>query len=175
MRRTIAGLSAAVLTTGLLADCSSPPPPTPSQRFATSMAKVGLYPKHGRRRRLPGRRASATASPMPSRTLAGIGAWSVVIDDGLVGRAAARRCPIDSRISSDPEASFASPAINGCVHLDAWTWLPDCGVLVGRRLLRRRRVRRRGVGCLPLKWDPAVSACGNASLRSDGCRHCVWS
>src|ERR1700683_1874601 len=55
MRGTIAELSAAVLTAGLLAGCSSPPPPTPSQRFAHPWPRSGFTRNTGRRRRLPGR------------------------------------------------------------------------------------------------------------------------
>jgi hypothetical protein len=47
MRGTAAGLAAAIVTAGVLSGCSSAPPPPPSRRFATSLAKVGLYPKRG--------------------------------------------------------------------------------------------------------------------------------
>lgn len=47
MRRSFLGIAAAAaLSIGLLASCSSPPakPPTPYQRYAAALARVGLQP-----------------------------------------------------------------------------------------------------------------------------------
>jgi hypothetical protein len=47
--RTIAWITAVVITAVLSAGCGSSPAPTPYQQFVASLAKVGLRPTHGQK------------------------------------------------------------------------------------------------------------------------------